>query len=175
MGPTDNPSIVVADAGPLIHLDELDCLNLLEDFLSVIVPDAVRGEVERHRPGSLRKLLRPDYRIAPLPTPELAALFKAFALDAGEQEALSCLSTCPTAVLLTDDAAARLAAKTLRLRANGTIGILLRAIRRNQRSRDEILALLHEIPHRSTLHIRPSLLREIISEVEITSPPAPAT
>ena len=175
MAPTDRPSVVVADAGPLIHLDELDCLDLLEGFLSVIVPDAVRGEVEHHRPGALQKLIRPDYRIAPPPSPELSALFRAFALDIGEQEALSCLDSCPDAILLTDDAAARLAAKTLRLRTHGTVGILLRAIRRNQRSRDEVLGLLHEIPHRSTLHIRPSLLREIIAEVEITSPPAPAT
>jgi len=28
----DMPGIVVCDAGPLIHLDELECLILLKDF-----------------------------------------------------------------------------------------------------------------------------------------------
>jgi predicted nucleic acid-binding protein len=44
--------IVVADAGPLIHLDELDSIDLL-DFGEVLVPDAVWTEVTRHRPAAL--------------------------------------------------------------------------------------------------------------------------
>jgi predicted nucleic acid-binding protein len=43
-------SVVVTDAGPLIHLDELDVLDLLNDFAEVLVPQAVWREVERHRP-----------------------------------------------------------------------------------------------------------------------------
>ncbi len=44
--------IVVADAGPLIHLDELNSLDLL-DFSEVLVPDAVWTEVARHHPVAL--------------------------------------------------------------------------------------------------------------------------
>ena len=44
-------SLVVCDAGPLIHLDEVGCLDLLADFSEVLVPDAVRREVQRHRPA----------------------------------------------------------------------------------------------------------------------------
>ena len=51
MGKTE--PIVIADAGPVIHLDELGCLNLLADFGSVIIPEAVYQEVERHRPLTL--------------------------------------------------------------------------------------------------------------------------
>jgi len=51
MAPIDRT--VVADAGPLIHLDELGCLDLLADFGAVVVPDAVWREVERHRPRAL--------------------------------------------------------------------------------------------------------------------------
>src|SRR5437867_3584724 len=42
--------LVVCDAGPLIHLDEVDCLELLADFAKVLVPEAVWREVERHGP-----------------------------------------------------------------------------------------------------------------------------
>jgi hypothetical protein len=37
--------VVIADAGPIIHLDELGCLDLLADFGSIIVPEAVWLEV----------------------------------------------------------------------------------------------------------------------------------
>ena len=45
--------VVVADAGPLIHLDELDCLDLLNDFKQIMVPDAVWREVQRESWGTL--------------------------------------------------------------------------------------------------------------------------
>jgi hypothetical protein len=44
---------------------------------------------------------------------------------------------------------------------NGTIGILIRSIRRGQRNPKEVLLILSEIPLKSTLHIKPSLLNEI--------------
>jgi predicted nucleic acid-binding protein len=72
----------------------------------------------------------------------------------------------PQALFLTDDAAARLAVTTLGYRVHGSIGILLRAIRRQQRTRDEVLNLLQVLPTRSTIHIRASLLQEIIAQLE---------
>jgi predicted nucleic acid-binding protein len=51
----DSPRIVVCDAGPLIHLDELGCFDLLSRFRDVLVPDAVWNEVARHRPSALRR------------------------------------------------------------------------------------------------------------------------
>lgn len=168
MEPIDQERVAVADAGPLIHLDELDCLDLLADFPEIVVPDTVWEEVRRHQPraldGSRCRLNRPG--TLPLPPPELSTLFRAFALDPGEQEALLCTRVHPGAILLTDDAAARLAAKALQVRVHGTIGILLRGIRRGQRTRSQVVDLLRQIPVRSTLHIRPTLLREILEEVE---------
>ncbi|MBK7002426.1 MAG: hypothetical protein IPH35_21485 [Rhodoferax sp.] len=67
---------------------------------------------------------------------------------------------------MTDDTAARLAAKSLGVAAHGTIGLLIRAIRQQSRSKTEVLALLRAIPTRTTLHIRPSLLAEVIAQVE---------
>lgn len=39
--------LVVCDAGPLIHLHELGCLELLADFPTVLVPETVWREVEQ--------------------------------------------------------------------------------------------------------------------------------
>jgi predicted nucleic acid-binding protein len=172
MGTTDQgPPLVVCDAGPLIHLDELDALGLLADFAEVLVPDAVWREVERHRP---RALVHPGVtlqRITPTMavTPELEALAQVFSLHTGEWEALRVALEHRPGLLLTDDTAARLAAGNLRVGTHGTIGILVRAIRRRQRTKEEILAVLRSIPTRSTLHLKRSLLESVISEVEISS------
>lgn len=41
-----------------------------------------------------------------------------------------------------------------------------RAALRQQRTPDEVLSILRDLPSRSTLHIRPGLLDGIIAEVE---------
>ena len=69
-------------------------------------------------------------------------------------------------VFLTDDAAARLAAQSLGYRVHGTIGILLRSIRRNRFSYSQAIERLLAIPLKSSLHIRPSLLNGIIERLQ---------
>jgi predicted nucleic acid-binding protein len=159
--------VIVADAGPVIHLDELNCLDVLADFEKVYVPDAVWLEVLNHRPRSMESFPTLFVRQSPLKTsPLVTALTPIYTLHNGEQEALHLCLEWSNCVLLTDDTAARLAAKSLGISAHGTLGLLIRAIRRQSRSKAEVLALLREIPRRTTLHIRPSLLTEIIAEIE---------
>lgn len=163
-----SPFRVICDAGPLIHLDELGCLDLLADFRTVLVPEQVWQEVERHRPEALKHTAVKLQRVAVTISDDVSfqALVRALALAAGEQATLSLAALHPNAILLTDDAAARLVAKTLGYRVHGSIGILLRAIRRRQRSLDEVLIILRSLPDQSTLHIRPALLQEIIAQLK---------
>jgi predicted nucleic acid-binding protein len=164
----NEPVEIVCDAGPIIHLDELGCLDLLSDFGSILVPEGVWKEVVRHRPGALEQDIVQFARTSvSLPQDsKLTTLIRAFALDAGEQEALALMVQQPTAILLTDDAAARLVADQLGMRVHGTIGVLLRAIRREQRTPAQVLDLLHQLPQRSTLYIHPNLLKQIIEQVQ---------
>lgn len=53
MARSEPVSQVICDAGPLIHLDELECLDLLADLGTVLVPDSVWREVARYRPNAL--------------------------------------------------------------------------------------------------------------------------
>lgn len=165
---TDAFRKIICDAGPLIHLDEIECLQLLDDFTEIVVPQQVWNEVSRHRPAALQnpqaKFLITEVAISQ--QARFRTLVKSFALDSGEQAALSLMQDNPEAIFLTDDAAARLAAMSLGYRVHGSIGILIRAIRRKQKSRDEVLAILRTLPDLSTLHIRPALLKEIINLVE---------
>jgi predicted nucleic acid-binding protein len=158
---------VVCDAGPPIHLDEVGCLDLLADFRAVLIPEAVWQEVARHRP-SLLDSGAVDLRQVAVNVPdqfELQALVRAFALDAGEQAALALMGEHPNAILLTDDAAARLVAERLGMRVHGTVGVVLRAVRRGQRTPGQVLDVLGALPERSSLHIRRDLLQAIVARV----------
>ena len=80
-------------------------------------------------------------------------------------EALRLMQESPDAILLTDDAAARLVAQKLDYEVHGTIGVLLRALRRQQRTKRQIVNLLRALPRRSTLYIERKLLQSIIEQV----------
>jgi len=161
---TKSSTKVICDAGPFIHLDELNCLDLLADFEEIVVPLVVEKEISEHRPSALqnqglninRSSERTDIG------EELLTLLRIFSLDAGEIEALALMEKNPQHIFLTDDAAARLVAVQMKFKVHGTVGVLIRSIRRRLRQPEEILYILAEIPQKSTLHIKPSLLEEII-------------
>jgi predicted nucleic acid-binding protein len=163
----ESPAIVVCDAGPLIHLDELGCIDLLSDFRKVLVPDAVWNEVARHRPSALRHRSVRLHRVNVTASreAELIKLAKAFSLGAGEFESLVLMGTLPDAILLTDDAEARIVATKLNYEVHGTIAILVRALQRQQRTKRQVLNLLRAIPRRSTLYISQSLLNSVIGQI----------
>jgi predicted nucleic acid-binding protein len=167
--------VVICDAGPLIHLDELGCLDLLGGFSEVWVPEAVWREVERHRPGALVDPAVVLIRVQPTnPVPPvLEAMVQVLNLHQGEWEPLRVVLDHGSALLLTDDTAARLAAGNLGIAAHGTIGMLVRSIRLRHRTKEEVLAILRSLPERSTLHLRRSLLEKVISEVEESGPLSP--
>ncbi len=159
---------IVCDSGPIIHLDELNCLHLLEDFQEVLIPDAVQKEIKRYRPLSLSKLSVP-FVFSPgniSDNARLLTLCRVFSLDVGEIEALSLMEKNPQALFLTDDASARMVAEQMGFRVHGTIGILVRAIRRSQMEAKEVLSLLKEIPSKTTLFIKRSLLDEIVIKIK---------
>lgn len=154
---------VICDAGPIIHLDELESVHLLSDFREVLVGPHVRAEIAQFRPLALAKIdqFSSSPVVASSQDPVLLSLCKVFALDAGEVEALLLMKQFPANMLLTDDAAARVVAERMGFRVHGSIGILIRAIRRGQLKAHHVLELLDQVPDRSTLFIRRSLLDHI--------------
>lgn len=134
----------------------------------MLVPEAVWVEVLKHRPGALIHPAVGLRRVSPtVPAPPaLEALALVLNLHTGEWEALRLALEHRPGLLLTDDTALRLAAGNLGIVTHGTIGILVRAIRRQQRTKLEVLALLRSLPAQSTPHLKRSLLNAVIQEVE---------
>ena len=57
-------------------------------------------------------------------------------------------------------------AEQMKFKVHGTIGILLRSIRRGQKKPEEVLQILADIPQASTLYIKHTLLNEILQKVK---------
>lgn len=156
---------VVCNAGPLIHLDQLGCIDLLSDFSVVLVPDAVWAEVLKHRPTALpQPFLTRKHPPQALDT-KTAAWCKAFSLDAGEAGCLALLAGMHRAIFLTDDAAARLSGQQMGIEVHGTLGVLVRSVRIRKRTPQQVLQLLDEIPTRSSLHVDKALLSKVTARL----------
>lgn len=153
--------LVVCNAGPLIHLDQLKCLDLLSDFLTLLVPDVVWNEVLKYRPHALPQSFATLVPAPLVPEAKVTSLCRAFSLDAGEAACLAILAERGSAIFLTDDAAARLVAEEMGIEVHGTLGVLIRSVRRGKRTPPEILRLLDELPSQSTLFIKSTLLADI--------------
>jgi len=166
VGETES-SVTELDAGPVIHLDQLGGLDLVEGLGAVYLPATVKEEILRHRPSlsfgaiaDLNQVADPDTY-----STTLIALRRSFDLHAGELAALGLLAQLRGDLFLCDDAAARLAAESLGYRVHGTIGLLIRAIRRSKRSSEQVRTTLKELPHKSTLHISRPLLDQVIAQL----------
>ena len=159
-------SKAVFDAGLLIHLAEIGALDIVQDLEICYVPEAVWQEVARHQPSALSfPGLSLKRCTAPPPSINLQTLATALSLDSGEIESLSLMEHFPKVWFLTDDAAARLVAEQCHYQVHGTIGLLIRSVRRKRRTPREVLDLLRTLPECSSLHIRPALLEAIIQQV----------
>jgi predicted nucleic acid-binding protein len=97
-----SPFKAVCDAGPIIHLDEIGVLYLIEDFQEILLCPAVINEVQRKRPKLFVKIT-PPFVVSPhaFPTDQtLIAMCRALSLDTGEFEALALMEKDPAAIFL---------------------------------------------------------------------------
>ena len=168
MAKSESKTVGISDAGPIIHLDELAHLDLLSDFIPVIISKTVYSEIATHRPEALKhpEVIFNIRDVIYPPEAQLLVLSKALALDQGELESLILMQENPEAIFLTDDSAARLAGDGLGYKVHGTIGIILRAIRKKVITPGEVIELLRNIPEKTTLFLKPALLKDIIKKIK---------
>jgi len=139
--------VAVADTGPLIHLAEIDSMELLSVFDGVLVPVTVYEEL---RAGdSPPDLVDVDYDLVE-PTDELDR--PGGELDAGETAALT-VAAEEGAVLLTDDLDARDAAEDAGVEVHGSIGIIALAFGRDKIDRSTAVELMRSLQRETSLFV----------------------
>lgn len=150
------------DAGPLIHLAELELLPALGIFSSLYTTGVVMDEIRRHMDDIPIAGITIIKEIEPVDS-RVKAMARIFSLDAGEISVLSLvLQSYPDAVLLSDDSAARLAADSLHIPSVGTLGCIIKAGTTGIIPREQVLSTLELVPEKSTLYLKKELLEEVL-------------
>lgn len=112
---------IVSNASPLIALEQLSRLDLLEKiFGSVLVPPAVIREVAP-------TVTLPEWFVKQTLSQEVGSQILSASLGAGESEALSLAVELRASLLILDERPARRLAGALGIPVLGTLGLLLKA------------------------------------------------
>ncbi|WP_135362932.1 nucleic acid-binding protein [Halosimplex halophilum] len=136
----------VSDARPLIHLAEIDSLELLATFDTLLVPETVYEEVDAGGvPDGLGNL---SYELVEADESRVGTE----ELDAGERAAIA-VAEQRGAVLLTDDLAARETASDAGVEVRGAIGVIALGYGRGSLDRDEAAPKMRALQRETSLFV----------------------
>ena len=167
---------VVADAGPLIHLTEIESVPLLSLFERIIIPEQVWNETRSHAPifpeavAELRNL----ERVAVAQT-EMMSFVNMHHLEHLHQGELECFYVCvqrEVSVILTDDLAVRDAAKQLRLTPVGSLGVVVSAYRHDMISFAEAERYISALYETSSLFVTRTIVEMVLEQLRQTKTPS---
>jgi predicted nucleic acid-binding protein len=151
--------IVVADAGPVLHLHWIGCLSWGLPPTPISVVEQVWIEIAQHAPEALG-----DARLNRQVATEIDPVLQdRFSLQLGEAAAIGFALRHLPALLLTDDEAARRACASVGLDAVGTIGLILEAARSKRVELAEAHRALEALPTQGRLHVTRALLARAIA------------
>lgn len=135
----------VSDAGPVIHLAEIDSLDLLTLFEPLLLPETVSREIEAGGlPDGLSDL---PYELVDTDPNQVDT-----DLDAGERAAIA-VARERDVLLLTDDLAARQAAADAGLEVHGSLGIIALGYGRRRLDRDEAASRMRTLQRETSLFV----------------------
>ena len=157
--------VCVLDAGPIIHLDQVDALDLLCQLGQLVVPETVAREAEKHRLGIAARLANwivPDPQTI---SRELLDVIQNYRLDAGESAALAWAQQFGAELFVSDDKRAREAAGFLNYPSIGTLGVIEAAFNLGILKKKEAVDLLESLPRGTTLFVRPALLAAVLARL----------
>jgi predicted nucleic acid-binding protein len=160
--------VAVVDAGPLIHLAEIKAWHALTVFSRLHLPHAVWAEtVEQGRISaeSLAYFQISQHTVVPLAVTQFSQAHDLTALHLGEQECLFLCQQLNVSLLLTDDLAARDAAKHLSLNPVGSLGVVVRAYRQALISLVDAEHFLSELYSVSSLFVTRNIVEIAIQQL----------
>ena len=155
----------VADAGPLIHLYEVGYTHLLTLFDALHIPDAVWAESVGE--GRIPPLDLDNVQCHALVDRHVDQFVHTHLLNnlhAGERESLFLCHQLDID-LLTDDLAARKAAKQLKVRPVGSLGIVVRGYREGLLTHSEAEQTLMALYEKSSLFVTRAIVEIALKQL----------
>jgi predicted nucleic acid-binding protein len=156
--------IVVADAGPLLHLFWVGASAWALPPHTIDVVNEVWEEVESHAPDALH-----EARLRRVATSvSISEALSRWNLDRGERLALSYALAQrgeQEVLVLCDERQARLACNELSLSVVGSIGLIIEAFRAGRASVETASAALRNLPGPGRLHVKPQLIELALAAI----------
>ncbi len=153
----------VFDAGPFIHLLEIEGVSLFGLFNSIQTTEEIVNECKP-------KLLQfPNVTLTFLSgqSKDFAKyLIEQHSLDMGEATTLALCRQEKIKLFFTDDLEARHVANSLGFEAHGSISIILRAFRENIISKQEAKEKVNQLYTQSSLFLTKNLVNWILKEID---------
>ena len=146
----------VLDAGPIIHLDQIERLELLKVIERRYTTHEIENEAGKETvedSGTETRDLSGEAK------DEAKYLGDRYNLEMGEATALALCKQENIPLLLTDDLEARSTAKKLGIEPHGTVGIAVRAYSSGKIGREEAVKTIEELKNKSSLFITSDLVR----------------
>jgi predicted nucleic acid-binding protein len=149
----------VSDAGPLIHLAEIDSLELLATFDTLLVPETVYNEIDAGGvPDGLADL---SYELVEADESRVGTE----ELDAGERAAVT-VADKRGVILLTDDLAARETASDAGVEVRGSIGVIALGYGSGLLDRDEAASRMRALQRETSLFVTEAVVERGIQMLD---------
>ncbi|RJS84204.1 DUF3368 domain-containing protein [Methanophagales archaeon] len=160
---------VVSNAGPLIHLAEIERFALLKVFTKIYIPEKVYKEVcIEGMPGEREVRNAENIEVLSVSKEEVKKVSNEIGskLEEGELEALTLCNRLKVEMFLTDDLDARDAGKQLGFEVHGSVGVIARAYREGLIDFEMAKKALEELYSISKLFVTRGIIDEAIKELE---------
>lgn len=152
----------IVNASPLIHLGDIDRIDLLRSLFDTIeTPVAVAEEIRaKGEEDPAARALAAAAWLSIVTTPDASAPLLAWDLGAGETTVLAQALSRPGTEAIIDDLAARRCAKAFGIPICGTLGLVLRAARKGIVS--DPVGILNQL-RSAGMWLDPGLFEQVLS------------
>ncbi len=150
----------IVDAGPIIHLSEIDKIELLSQFVALTTPTILR---------ECKDVKNPNIKVVELTSSSkdfVMYVASRYHLEFGEATGIALCRQEKIKLFFTDDLEAREAAKTLGFDAHGTLAIILRALRKKIIDKKQAISSVGKLYQESSLFITKDLVDWTIEEIK---------
>jgi predicted nucleic acid-binding protein len=159
----------VIDSGPLIHLTEIGCFQILSIFASLHIPEAVWSETVECGRAPIENFVKLSnierHNLSQSDVTRFVEKSNLKNLHSGERECLYLCNHMNVSILLTDDLAVRETAKRLSLVPVGSLGIVAKAYRLGLISKTEAERHITDLYDVSSLFVTRSIVEMAIEQI----------
>ena len=158
--------IAVFDAGPFIHLHEIERLAFVSLFEKILTTEEILEECSRIRP-LLEKCKTLFLQTLTAESKDFAKyVLERYNLDLGEATGISLCKQERIKLFFTDDLAAREIAHLLGFEPHGTLAVILRTYREKILTKKEAIMAVEKLCTHSTLFLTSDIKEWVIRQIE---------